>query len=74
MRPRLSLDLKTAIAQNRDVIRGLFTYAWILVATVLSLFCSQHELAIVELAVRQQPTVYTHKYAASGVTLRRQPC
>lgn len=62
MLSRISLDRSVAILQNRNVTRAFFSYAAIFIATIPALFRSQHEQAIVELALRQQLAVYTQKH------------
>ena len=51
---RISLKIDSVLAQNCDVIQVLLMYMLSILATVRALFRSHSELAIVELALRQQ--------------------
>ena len=55
----IRLDLANDVLQNGSVIRALFTYVAILVATLPALFRTRREQVVVELALRQQLATYT---------------
>ncbi len=56
------------VSQNRDVIRLLIIYPFIVLASVRALFRSRGEQAIVELALRQQLAAYSQKRSRPAIT------
>ena len=65
---QIRLDLVREIFQNPPVIRVLFTYASILVASLPAFLRTRREQAVVEVALRQQLAIYTEKQPRPRLT------